>query len=79
MLVKVHVIPNSRQSSVMTTGENALDVRMDQPAVDGRANKRLLEILSEYYKTPKSSITIVRGAKSRDKIVNIDLENSRED
>lgn len=71
MLMKVHVIPNSRQASVTTTGENSLDVRVDQPAVDGRANKRLLEILSEHYKTPKSSITIVRGAKSRDKIVSI--------
>ena len=77
MLLKVHVIPNSRQASVTTTSENALDVRVDQTAMEGRANMRLLEILSEYYKTPKSSITIVRGAKSRDKIVNIVLENPK--
>ena len=75
MLLKVHVIPNSRQTSVTTTGENALEVRVDRPAMDGRANKRLLEILSEHYKTPKSNIAIVRGAKSRDKIVNIAIES----
>lgn len=75
MLVKIHVTPNAKQASVTRTGEDALDVRVDERAVDGRANKRLLEILSEYYKIPKSSVTIVRGARSRDKIVNVALEN----
>ena len=71
MLLKVRVIPNSREVRVTTTADDAIEVRVDQPAVDGRANKRLLEILSDYYKTPKFNITIVRGARSRDKIVNI--------
>ena len=76
-MMKVHVIPNSRQASVTTTGEDVLEVRVDETAVDGRANKRLLELLSEYYKIPKSSVTIVRGARSRDKIVDVAFENRK--
>ena len=38
-------------------------------AHDGEANKALLELISDEFKVPKTSITIVSGAKSRDKII----------
>jgi uncharacterized protein (TIGR00251 family) len=69
MLVHVHVTPNSREARVTKVGEASLDVKVDEKAVGGRANKRLVEILSDYFKVPRSRISIVRGAKSRDKIV----------
>ena len=52
-------------------GEASFDVKVDEKAVGGRANKRLLEILSEHFEVPRSRISIVRGVKSRDKIVEI--------
>ena len=71
MLVQVRVTTNAKTPIVRETSENALEVRIDERAVDGRANQRLLKILSEHYKVPRSSITILRGTKSRDKIVEI--------
>ena len=38
-------------------------------AHDGEANKALLELISDEFKVPKTSIVIVAGAKSRDKII----------
>ncbi len=38
-------------------------------AHDGEANKALLELISDEFKVAKTSITIVSGAKSRDKIL----------
>lgn len=38
-------------------------------AHDGEANKALLELISDEFKVPKTSIAIVAGAKSRDKII----------
>ena len=75
MLVQVRVTTNAKTPSVREAGENALEVRVDERAVDGRANKRLLKILSEHYKVPRSSLTILRGVRSRDKIVEV-RENS---
>lgn len=40
---------------------------------DGQADKSLIELLSKYFKIPKSSIDIVSGLKVRNKIVEIDL------
>jgi uncharacterized protein len=51
--------------------ETNFEVRVDEIAQGGQANKRLLEILSSYFKVPKSRIRIVGGSKSRDKVVEI--------
>ena len=52
-------------------GESSFEVKVDEKAVGGRANKRLLEILSEHFSVPKSRILIVSGTKSRDKVVEV--------
>ena len=71
MLVKVHVTPGARQSSVVKVAEAEYEVRVDEAAVEGRANRRLIEILSEYFGVKKSRIVLVRGARSRDKILEV--------
>ncbi len=40
-------------------------------AHDGEANKALLELISGEFKVPKTSIAIVAGAKSRDKVIEL--------
>ncbi len=75
MLIRVRVALNAKEARVTKTGETSFEVRVDEKPVGSRANRRLLEILSEHFNVPKSRITIVRGAKSRDKIVEIILEN----
>jgi len=46
-------------------------VRVTAPAVDGKANKAVIEVLSEFYKVKKRDIKILRGEKSREKLVEI--------
>ncbi len=75
MLIKIRVTSGAKEALVTRTSETSFEVRVDEKAIGGRANKRLLEILSEHFEVPRSKITIVRGAKSRDKIVSIILEN----
>lgn len=71
MLIQVHVTTNSKEARVTKVGEASFDVRVDEKAVGGRANKRLLEILSEHFGVPRSRMSIVRGIKSRDKTVEV--------
>lgn len=46
---------------------------MQAPALDGRANKAVVEVLAEFYKVKKSSVRIIRGEKSREKVVEVDI------
>ena len=45
--------------------EEYFEVRVDERAVGGRANKRLLEILAEHFDNPKSKICILKGTKNK--------------
>ena len=64
MEISVTVVPNSKK---------CYRIRVDATPVGGKANKRLIEILSVYFDVDKSSISIKRGIKSRKKIIKIDL------
>ena len=62
-----------------TKGATRLDKQADGSFVaflharahDGEANKALLELISDEFKVPKTSIAIVAGAKSRDKVIEL--------
>jgi len=71
VLIKVHVTPYARQASVVKTGEGTFEARVDEKAEGGKANKRLVEMVSEHLGVPKSKITVVRGARSRDKVLEV--------
>ena len=75
MLISVRVAPNAREARVTKTGETSFEVKVGEKAVGGRANKRLIEILSKHFNVPRSRIIVVRGAKSRDKMVEIILDD----
>lgn len=73
MLIKVRVIPNAREARVNRVSDESYEVKVDERAEGGRANKRLLEILSEHFGVSKSKISIVKGTRSRVKFVEITL------
>jgi len=73
MLIRVYVTPNAREAHVVRVSEDYVEVRVDERAVGGRANKRLLEILAEHFKVQKSRISILKGTKTRNKLVQVIL------
>jgi uncharacterized protein (TIGR00251 family) len=71
MKITVHVKPNARRETV-TIGEDGIyTVHVGVPPVEGRANQRLVEVLSEHFRRPKSAIQILKGSHGRHKIVEI--------
>lgn len=68
--ITVRVIPNARRNEVITEG-SVLKVRVSAPAVEGKANEAVVDLLSEFFKVKKRCIRIVKGAKSREKIIEI--------
>jgi uncharacterized protein (TIGR00251 family) len=72
MKINVLVKPNSKYSQVIKLSKYDYKVSVDAPANEGKANKRLIEILAEHLEVPKSSISILRGFKSKKKIINVE-------
>ena len=74
MLISVKVIPRSKKNSVEwesgVEGER-LRVRLTAPPVDGAANEALVGFLAERLGVPKRQVMVVRGATSRQKVVEV--------
>ena len=76
MLIRVYVTPNAREAKAVKVSEDNFEVRVDERPMGGRANKRLVEILAEHFKVQKSRIIILRGTTTRNKTVQVILENA---
>ncbi|MFL5628409.1 MAG: DUF167 domain-containing protein [Ktedonobacteraceae bacterium] len=70
MFVSVRVIPRSSKNA-LTWEEGMLKARITAPPVDGAANEALVALLAAQLGLPRRAITIVRGASSRQKTVEI--------
>lgn len=72
MRITVRVKPGSSRTQVGGRyGADQLVVAVQAPAVDGRANKAVLEALADALGTRPAHLEIVRGHTSRSKVVEI--------
>ena len=69
MKYNITVKPGSSQEKIIEAGEGELTVYLRAKPHDGEANTALIKLLSKHFKIPKTSITIVRGHKSRNKTI----------
>ena len=72
--LSVKVIPNAKKNEISKEGDH-FKVRIKAPATKGKANKELIAILADYFGVKKSAVKIVRGEKSRVKIIEVDTED----
>jgi uncharacterized protein YggU (UPF0235/DUF167 family) len=56
--------------------EGVLQIRLAAPPVDGEANAELLRTLGAALRIPRRDIRIVRGLASRNKVLDIDADES---
>lgn len=71
MKIVVQVKPNSKKESVEQLPDGTYVVRVNCPPVDGKANERTQEILADFFKRPKTSVTLISGAKSKRKVFSL--------
>ena len=69
--LELKIIPNAPRSEVVGWLGTALKVKVHAPALEGRANDELLAFLAEKLGLPRRSVTLLRGDKSRQKVVQI--------
>ena len=70
--LELKIIPNAPRNEVVGWLGGALKVKVHAPALEGRANDELLDFLAGHLDLPRRAITLLRGDKSRQKIVRID-------
>lgn len=71
VVFSVRVQPRASKDEIAGEIGGALKVRLQAPAVEGRANEALIELLAQLLKTPKSAVRILSGDRSRTKRIEI--------
>ncbi len=69
MRISVKVVPNSKKEEVILESDGSLTVKIREKPEKGKATVKLLKVLSEHF---KKRVTLVRGAFSREKTVEIE-------
>jgi uncharacterized protein (TIGR00251 family) len=63
----IRVIPRAKRSGIDGIRGDAILVRLQAAPADGAANEELIDVIASVLQVPKRSVTIVSGAKSRQK------------
>ena len=67
----VKVIPRSSKNKCVGIENGKLKIKIQAPPVEGAANNALLDFLAALLDKPRSSMRVMKGEKSRHKIVEI--------
>lgn len=71
MIVKVRVIPNAPENEVVSRIGSVLRVKVTASEVDEEGNGALRDYLAAFFEVKARSVNIIRGAKGREKTVEI--------
>lgn len=69
--IAVRLSPRSSGNQLLGISDGVLRVRVTASPVDGQANRALCALIAKRVGIAPSKVTVVRGGKSREKIVGI--------
>lgn len=76
--IDIKLKPKASRCAVKVIDAKSLEVSVTSPPIDNRANEHLIELLSDVLDVSKSSITIIKGNHSRNKVVSINSLSENE-
>ncbi len=69
IVVTVRVQPGAKRSAILGEYAGGLKIAVAAPPVDGKANEAIVEFFRELTGLKRSQIDVIRGEKSRNKLV----------
>jgi hypothetical protein len=71
MRISVKVVPRAAKNGVECIRDGQYRVRLTAPPIDGKANHLLLKLIAQHFGVTPSSIHIIAGENSRQKIIEL--------
>ena len=70
-IFNIRVIPRAKQNSITVDADGTIRVHTTTAPTDGRANDAVVRMLAKHFDIPRSSIRIIRGETSHNKVIEI--------
>ena len=71
MLLKIKTVPNSKIAEIIQKDKNSFIIKIKEKPLQGRANAAALNNLAAFLKIKKEDLRIIKGGKSRSKIIEL--------
>ena len=71
MFIKIKVQTNCKKEEIIKRGENSFLIKVKEKPIQGRANDRILEMISEHLSIEVKKIRIIKGSKMPNKLLEI--------
>ena len=70
-IFNIRVIPRARVKSITVDDDGTIRVHTTTAPTDGKANDAVIRALAKHFNVPRSSIHIIRGQTSHNKVIEI--------
>lgn len=71
MKVWVTVKANAKHEKIEQLDQRNLRVSVKEPPREGKANKAVIRLLSQYFSVPQNSVQIISGVTAKRKLIEI--------
>jgi uncharacterized protein (TIGR00251 family) len=71
VILRIHLQPRAARNRLVGLHGGAVKISLTAPPVDGTANAALVDFLAALLHVPRSSVTLLGGATSREKRVQV--------
>jgi len=69
VVIQVKVLPRSSRTEIVGKTDGIYRIKLTAPAVEGKANKALINFLAKKTGLPKQKVRIIKGEHSRNKTI----------
>ncbi len=73
MYFKIKAHPGSKEEKIIKKAEDSFEIYVRAKPERGLANKAVIKVLSTYLKIPAGKIRLIKGVKSKNKILEVGL------
>ncbi|MEZ4180101.1 MAG: DUF167 domain-containing protein [Candidatus Doudnabacteria bacterium] len=63
--------PNSKNPRLIELSQNSYQIYIATSPIDGKANQQIINVLAKHLKVAKSRLQLVRGHKSKQKVLEL--------
>ena len=77
MILHLKVKPGSRIDEFVVEKDGSIKVKIKEQPIEGKANKYLIQYLSEIFGVPKSKVVLLKGENNQHKKVSVDIDEEQ--
>ncbi len=70
-IIRVRAFPDAKKEYIEEVEQHVLRIFVREPAKDNRANRKILDLISDFYTIPKNKLRMISGHHGMSKMIEV--------